>query len=99
MARDEAVDLLNELNTQDGINARFAEVARLTENPAFDPKLGNRSLTVNIRTQDNSGFKLLPVEESAELDESTYPFTFDLTIIQRFEATDPMALNVGKPKK
>lgn len=98
MARDEAVDLLNELNTQDGINARFAEIARLTENSAFDPVLGNRSLTVNIRTQDNGSFKPLPLEEITELDESTYPFAFDLTIVQRFEASDPMALNVSKPK-
>ncbi len=29
-------------------------------------------------------------------DESTYPFTFDLTITQRFEATDPLALAVPK---
>jgi len=29
-------------------------------------------------------------------DESSYPFTFDLTSTQRFEATDPMALNVPK---
>ena len=29
-------------------------------------------------------------------DASTYPFTFDLVITQRFEATDPMAVTVSK---
>ena len=37
-----------------------------------------------------------PLEETSAADESTYPFTFDLTITQRFEATDPMAINVPK---
>jgi hypothetical protein len=30
------------------------------------------------------------------LDDTTYPFTFDLTITQRFEATDPLAINSAK---
>jgi hypothetical protein len=34
-----------------------------------------------------------PARGGSVSDESTYPFTFDLTITQRFEATDPMAIN------
>jgi len=96
LARDEAVDRLNSLNTQEGISARFNEVARVTGNPAFNPLLGNRSLAVNVRTQENSSFKPLPAEETFDTDETSYPFNFDLTITQRFEATDPMAINVTK---
>jgi hypothetical protein len=96
LARDEAVDRLNDLNTQKGITARFAEVARLTDNPAFDPAIGNRSLAVNVRTELNSRFNPLPLEQTFDTDESSYSFSFDLTITQRFEATDPMALTVGK---
>lgn len=95
-ARDEAVDRLNALNTQEGISAQFTEVARVTGNPAFNPALGNRSLAVNVRTQENSGFKPLPAEETYDTDESSYAFNFDLTITQRFEATDPLAVNVTK---
>ena len=45
---------------------------------------------------ENSGFKPLPLSETFDTDESTYPFNFDLTITQRFEAADPLALNVNK---
>jgi hypothetical protein len=51
---------------------------------------------VNVRTQENNSFKPTPPEEYSVSDESTYPFTFDLTITQRFEATDPMAITVPK---
>lgn len=95
-ARDEALEYLNTLNTRDGINAHFSEIARITGNAAFNPTTGNRSISVNVRTLENGGFKPVPPEEASPGDESTYPFTFDLTITQRFEATDPMALNVPK---
>ena len=95
-ARDEALDYLNTLNTREGISAHFGEIARVTANPAFNPNTGNRSITVNVRTQENNTFKPTPPEESSPADETTYPFTFDLTITQRFEATDPLAVNVPK---
>ena len=96
LARDEALDYLNTLNSRDGVNAHFGEVARIVGIPAYNPGIGNRSISVNVRTQENNTFKPVPPEETIDSDESTYPFTFDLTITQRFEATDPMALNVPK---
>jgi hypothetical protein len=51
-----------------------------------------------VRTQENSGFKPTPPEETSATDETSYPFTFDLTITQRFEATDPLAINVPKTR-
>jgi hypothetical protein len=95
-ARDEALDYLNTLNTREGISAHFSEIFRLTGNSAYNPGVGNRTLVVNVRTQENSGFKPVPPESAIVTDESTYPFTFDLVITQRFEATDPMAVNVSK---
>lgn len=95
-ARDEALEYLNSINTREGISAHFSEVARITGSPAFSPNTGNRSLVVNVRTQENSGFKPVPLEEASHADESTYPFTFDLTITQRFESTDPLAINVSQ---
>lgn len=95
-ARDEALDYLNTLNTREGISAHFAEIARITGNSSYNPSLGNRSIVVNVRTQENGTFKSTPPEETDDADESTYPFTFDLTITQRFESTDPAAITVTK---
>ena len=95
-ARDEALDYLNTLNTREGINAHFAEVSRITGNESYNPGTGNRGIAVNVRTQENNSFKPTPPESSSVADESTYPFTFDLTITQRFEATDPLAITVPK---
>lgn len=95
-ARDEALEYLNTLNTREGISAHFSEISRITGNSAFNPSVGNRNLVVNVRTQENSSYKNIPPEEINDADQSTYPFTFDLTITQRFEATDPMAINVAK---
>ena len=95
-ARDKALEYLNTLNTREGISAHFSEISRLTGSNAFDPNVNTRNLVVNIRTQENNTYKNIPPEEINDADESTYPFTFDLTITQRFEATDPMAINAAK---
>lgn len=94
--RDEALEHLNTLNTREGISAHFSEIARLTGNNSFSPGIGSRNLVVNLRTQENNSYKPIPPEEISDTDESTYPFTFDLTITQRFEATDPLAISVSK---
>jgi hypothetical protein len=98
-ARDEAIDRLNSINTQEGISAHFTEVSKITGNQAFDPALGNRSIAVNVRTQENNRFKPVPLDEMIDSDENTYSFSFDLSITQRFEATDPLAINVVKVTK
>ncbi len=96
LARDEALDYLNELNTREGIAAHFSEVARLTGNSAYDPSAKTRNLTINVRTQENTNYKPVALDESHALDDTTYPFTFDLTITQRFEGNDPLAINSAK---
>lgn len=95
-ARDEALDYLNTINTREGISAHFSEISRIIGSDSFNPSIGNRNLVVNVRTQENTAFKPSPLEESSDANEATYPFTFDLTVTQRFEATDPMAVNVAK---
>ncbi len=93
-ARDEAINYLNQLNTRDGINKFFADMAESTGSSAYLPKVGNRNISVNIRTRENNRFRPIPLEEAVMRDDTTYPFTFDLTITQRFEANDPMAIIV-----
>ena len=95
-AREEAVDRLNSVSTREGISSAFSEIARITGNPAFRTDVGPRSLISNVRMQENPGFKPRPAEEISDDDPLTYPITFDLTITQRFEAADPLAVNVAK---
>jgi hypothetical protein len=95
-AQDQALDYLNTINTREGITAHFSEIARITGNTAYSANAGNRNLVVNVRTQENTSFRPAPPDEDSHADRSTYPFTFDLTIVQRFEATDPMGINVAK---
>lgn len=93
-ARDEAIEYLNQLNTRSGINRHFNVIARNTGEEGFRTDIGNRSITVNVRTRENSQFRPIPFEEMVMQDTTTYPFTFDLTITQRYEANDPLAIYV-----
>ncbi len=92
LARDEAMGYLNAINTREGIAVQFSEIAEVTGNSAYDPSPTTRSLVVNMKVQENSGFKQLPLEEIYDSNEATYPFKFNLTITQRFESTDPLAI-------
>ncbi|HEX5791412.1 MAG TPA: hypothetical protein VFY13_09660 [Luteolibacter sp.] len=96
-ARDQANEYLNTtVNTREFINKHFAEIAELTGNEAFNTQVGNRSVSVNVRTRENGSFRDIPYEEAALTDQKSYPYTFELTITQRFESSDPLALNVAK---
>jgi hypothetical protein len=92
LAREEALEKLADLNTREGITAAFAEIARVTGNQSFRTDLTSRSLVVNIKTLENSAYKPMPPEEITMEAEETYPFLFDLTITQRFESDDPLAI-------
>lgn len=96
LAREEALERLSILNTRDGMSSIFNGVATVTGNSSFRADLPNRSLVVNVRTLENGGYRPGPIDESVRLDESTYPFSFDLSIQQRFESSDPMALTSAK---
>jgi hypothetical protein len=94
--REEGLEKLNTINSRDGINAIFADVAKVTGNEAYRPDVGNRSTLVNVRLQENNSFRPRPTEDLVAADTSSYRHTFELIITQRFEASDPLALNVSK---
>jgi hypothetical protein len=96
LAREEALERLAVLNTRDGISAIFGELAKTTGNAAYRTDLPSRSLVVNVRTLENPMYRPGPIEEFSSLDEGTYPFSFDLTITQRFESSDVMAVTSTK---
>ncbi|WP_193211060.1 hypothetical protein [Luteolibacter marinus] len=96
LAREGALERLATLNTRDGISSVFDQVAAITGNSSYLTDLPSRSLVVNVRTLENGSFRPGPIGEFSDLDESTYPFSFDLTITQRFESSDQMALISAK---
>lgn len=96
LAREEALERLAILNSRDGISAIFNGVASMTGNASFRTDLPSRSLVVNVRTLENSNYRPAPIDESSRLDESTYPYSFDLSIQQRFESSDTMAVTSAK---
>ncbi len=95
-ARDEALSYLNTLNTREGISAHFSEVSKVTGNMAYDPAPNTRTIVVNVKTQENSSWKQMPAESIVDSDEATYPFTFNLTITQRFESADALSIAAAK---
>lgn len=95
-ARNDALKMLAELNTREGISAVFNDVARVTGSQAFRTDLPTRSIVVNVKTVENPRFQLVPPEMLAPGDETSFPYQFDLTVTQRFEANDPMALLTAK---
>lgn len=96
LAKEESIELLSNINTREGISGCFSEVAKITGNTSFRTDVPSRSLVVNVRTSENPTYKPRPPDEFDEGDDTFYPFDFDLTITQRFEANDPIALNVTR---
>lgn len=92
LARAESLDKINLINTREGITAKFAEISKLTGDASFDPTPATRSLVVNLKMLENPKFVPMAIEDVQDSDPSTYAYTFDLTIIQRFEATDKLAI-------
>ncbi|MFT4176444.1 MAG: hypothetical protein QM627_07275 [Luteolibacter sp.] len=95
-ARETALEYLNRLNSREGISAHFSEIAKLTGNEAYRPDVPTRSLVINIRTSENSSYVPPASDTLHSGDDHNYPFSFDMTITQRFEATDPIAINAAK---
>jgi hypothetical protein len=96
LARGEALQALNRLGTQKGITDLFGEIALITGNKSYDPLIGKRVLTSNITTQENSGYNPSASTLDKLTDEKTYSNSFTLTIIQQFDATDPLAIDIAK---
>lgn len=90
--RTESLDVVNLLNSPEGIAAKFLELSKVTGDASFDPTPTTRSLQVTMKIQENPKFVARPVEDLVDSDPTTYSYNFDLTITQRFEATDKLAL-------
>lgn len=96
LARPEALDMINVINTREGITAKFVDIAKITGDSSFDPTLPTRSLVVTMKIQENPKFQPRHIEDVVDSEPTSYSYTFDLSIIQRFEATDPLAIPKNK---
>jgi hypothetical protein len=97
LSQNTAKQVLNKLSTQEGIATHFSEIARITGNSAYDPASATRRLLPPIMpTTENSSYKLNQIGSSSLTDETSYPQSFELTIIQQFDATDPLAIDMAK---
>jgi hypothetical protein len=95
-ARNESIDSLNLINSREGITAKFANFLKITGDSSFDPKPASRNLVTNLTIKENPKFLPRSVEDVQDFDSSTYSFTFELTIVQRFDATDTLAIPITK---
>ncbi len=95
-ARNESIDYLNSINAREGITAKFANFSKITGDSSFDPKPTTRNLVTNLKIKDNPKFIPRSIEDVQDFDPSTYSFAFDLTIVQRFDATDALAIPIAK---
>lgn len=96
LARAEALDRINMINTREGITEKFAEISEITGDSSFDPTPITRSLVTSMRIEENLNFRPRHVEDVVDSDPTSYPYKFELSIIQRFEATDPLAIPKAK---
>lgn len=96
-ALQEGVELLNALNDREGLNLRFEQIAKTTGNWSFKTDLPSRSITINLKLTENTSFRPNNNVEDPEAAANSYPYIFDLTIVQRFELNDPMALSTPTP--
>ncbi|MBK1882602.1 hypothetical protein JIN85_09255 [Luteolibacter pohnpeiensis] len=88
------LDLLNHLNNNESIATHFAEIAELTGNTAFDPKVPTRTLVVSVKSRGVETSKSPKIEGTNQ--PPAYPYSFEFVITQRFESADPLAINVLK---
>ncbi|MES2983406.1 MAG: hypothetical protein V4727_13930 [Verrucomicrobiota bacterium] len=92
LARPEALDMINVINTPEGITAKFGEISKITGDGSFDPTPTTRSLAISMKIEENTKFQPRHIEDVVDSDATSYSYTFELSIIQRFEATDPLAI-------
>ncbi len=95
-ARTETLDYLNLMNTREGITAKFADISKITGDSSFDPTPTTRNLVTNLKIAENLKFVSRPIEDIQDSDPTSYSYTFELTIVQRFDATDKLAIPIAK---
>ncbi|MFN4942663.1 MAG: hypothetical protein ACK5G9_02580 [Akkermansiaceae bacterium] len=95
-ARSDSLDYLNMLDTREGIMAKFSELSKVIGDPSLDPTPTSRNIATTLKVQENLKFVSRPIEYVQDSDPTSYSFTFELTIVLRYDATDKLAVPVTK---
>jgi hypothetical protein len=97
LAQPQALELLNTLNSQRGLNALFERVSAATGDPSYAPD-PMRQVTIALTQGRNSRYSVDGSNPRKSLDPATtFPFSFEATISQTLTEKDALALPNEKP--
>ncbi len=97
LAQPQALEVLNTLNSQRGLNALFDRVAKATGDASYAPD-PMRQVTIALTQGRNSRYVASASDSRNSADPATtYPFSFEATITQTITDKDPLALPNEKP--
>lgn len=91
LASEEARPMLEGFNSRDGIASVFRSVHEATGNEAFDVAGDTRSLLATAKLDRNPRYA-----RGTSEGKDAFPYRFTLSITQRFESTDPLALDTAQ---
>ncbi len=97
LARPKALEELNNLNSQRGLNALFDRFAQESGDDSYKPDI-KRQLKVALTQSRNGRFDTQAAPGDVARDPSlSYPFTFEATITQVLDDKDRLAMPTEKP--
>lgn len=97
LAKAKTLDILNNLNSQRGLNAFFDQVAKATNDASLVPD-PTRQVRLTLTQNQNARFNVTASAGEAAKDPAlTYPYSFEAVISQTLADKDPLALPTGKP--
>ncbi|RBP36376.1 hypothetical protein DES53_11787 [Roseimicrobium gellanilyticum] len=97
LAKAKTLDILNDLNSQRGLNAFFDQVAKATNDASLVPD-PTRQVRLTLTQNQNPRFNVTASAGEAAKDPAlTYPYSFEAVISQTITERDPLALPTGKP--
>ncbi len=96
-ANGQALELLNALNSQRGLNELFNRVAKVTGDPSYKSN-AMRQVTVTHNQGRNAKYNASAgAAEIAAEPVVSFPYTFEATVTQTILDKDPLALPTEKP--
>lgn len=91
-ASDKGIEFLEQFSTRDGIKKLFMDVARETENSAYNPDINKRDLTVSLQQRPNPSYNAINPKKPGD----TLRKSFTISISQTITGEDQMAIAAVK---
>ncbi len=96
VGKSQALQSLNNLNSQQGLNEFFNRVAMHSGDEALRPD-ATRQMTIALTQARNAQFNTQASPDLARDPSLAFPFSFEVTITQSIADTDRFALSLDKP--